>query len=246
MAKIEEIAGRSFLDEKIAVIKPSTWQTAREIYEGKDRFCNPKQKNYFTSDLAVYCLDDGRPIVYFLGREGNPLADEKLREEFYLQLKKGGKCIPDGKPLEHILNALQDKEALSLYFSKLYRREGYTLSELEIYSVFGRIDKDILGIPILRYSYSKRKDVSGNEEKLIRQIFGIGWRRRVLPCSIKMFSPYYVRTTLQEEKPGSIIAAVGSIFLNKLDFYSNLENERECIVCGERKKPTEGDSHGKD
>ena len=231
MGRIETISQGKSLSEKLALIDLSTFKTAREIYGPEYGYFDLETNIIITSDLAVYRIENGNPVVYFLGRDGNPLADEKLYEEFCGQLKSKEPCIPSEKPLEHILNALERKPYIPL---DIHKTEGeISIIDTNVRALFDQI---LLypGIFAPHPWSSHRTYYQGREFDLIFQVFG-----KIpdnFPDYITVLSAKAVRDALENKEPGQILAVPGTICIASLGFYKSLgENTSYYKIIGQRK-----------
>lgn len=120
---IERVDDGENLLANLKLIRPGSWQNSQEVFRAWTQE-NVPVEGVSTANLAVYRLDEnGEAVFELLGREGNPIMDEALREDAYNGILQNEFFFPQGRMKEQI-NAAGAKVTIS-YSGLQMKFDGY-------------------------------------------------------------------------------------------------------------------------
>ena len=116
-AVVERVAMWGNLLGVLGQIDGNTWQTSQEA------FADWKGIEYVngvsTANMGIYRLVDGEAVFDLLGREGNPLVDERFQKEAYRGMIAHKFFFPQGEMKQHVLAAIHDGRTVTVPYSGL-------------------------------------------------------------------------------------------------------------------------------
>lgn len=192
VGKVERVADGENLLENLGLIKLDTWQTSQEIFA--DWQNGAPVERVYTANLAVYRLVNGEPVFDLLGREGNPLVDERFREDAYHGILENEFFFPSGEMKEHILAAIKTSASGPVHYS------GPRLSTRNHEPYYGLVD-------------NRGGENTDEENKLFVAVYGIedpGYGMRV-----NLLREDIVKWQLNGRKKDDMIAQTSYLSINQ-------------------------------
>lgn len=102
-------------------------QSSAEITKRRRTDESLREENYLTTDFFMCRLENGEPVLYITGLDGNLIL--KNINKASRQLKKIGYYLPEQREIDEVVALVESRGASRFEYSKLGLEEGRTVSE---------------------------------------------------------------------------------------------------------------------
>ncbi len=199
--KLETITGNLL---RAGEFQPGTFQTSAELTQ--ERLTNKELRNrvFYTGNFTLYTIEDGEAVLYFGGREANPILANL--EDAFNQLKRNGNYVLDSVP-EDVTKSVDDGHTLRINLDDLDLKKRNTRS-----SFFDIDTLDYLGLNNAQIAFAGRIYGQGEDFDKAMTMFS---KAHIKSTRVYVLNPGYVHKNPQNN------AVVRACWLYYFNFDSN-------------------------